>query len=66
MRLMVYFKPIEGSVGMNLDLTNEELVDGDATIVVDSLPQAEEVDGGREGISKSERQHGGNVAASVF
>lgn len=31
---------------MNLDLTNEKLIDSDATIVVDGLPQAEEVDGG--------------------
>ena len=54
------------SSGSFLDLSNEELVDGDATIVVDSLPQAEEVDSGEEGVRKAERKHGGDVASGVL
>lgn len=48
------------------DLSDEQLLDGEATVVVDGLSERDEVDGGEEGISEAEGEHGGDVSTSIL
>lgn len=50
----------------DLDFANEELVDGDAAVVVESLEESHKIDGGGEGVRHAEGKHEGDVATSVL
>jgi len=57
---------IGGDELVGLDLSNEELSNGDASIVIDGVPEGQEVDSGEEGVCEAEGKHGGDVSASVL
>jgi hypothetical protein len=50
----------------SLDLSNHELLDDDATIVVEEVNESLEIEGGGEGLNDAEWEHEGHVSTSIL
>lgn len=60
------FKNCESIPKRFLDLSEHQLIDGDASVVVDSVGKRDGVDSGEESVGKSEGEHGGDVSTSIL
>ena len=50
----------------SLDLSDHELIDDDAAIVVEEVDEGVEVEGGGEGLNDAEREHERHVSTGVL